>query len=99
MPHLIDAVASGATSSTILRNASRMGRKCDGCLAKKPSIGAPKSARRLAIGRALGFFAPVPRLAPIVLRAPRLADFWASLVGFLLLRGFFGEAAFFVGSD
>lgn len=50
MPHLVVEVASGAASSTIFRSASRIERKCGGCFAKNPSMGAPRSARRAATG-------------------------------------------------
>src|ERR1700687_1204552 len=65
MPHLSDDSAAGATSSTSVRSSSRMERRYAGCLARKPSIGAPKSARVanflatgfLAIARAFVFVA------------------------------------------
>jgi hypothetical protein len=52
--------------------ASRITRSCRGCLAKEPSIGAPKSARGAGFLRdffgASGFFVPVP-LFTILFRA------------------------------
>src|SRR5688572_14299996 len=45
MPHLIDDVASGAACSMMARSASTIGLRPAGCLAKNPSMGAPKSAR------------------------------------------------------
>src|SRR4051794_12445616 len=45
MPHLSDASASGAASSTRARSASTTGRSGAGCFAKNPAMGAPKSAR------------------------------------------------------
>jgi hypothetical protein len=45
MPHLMDELASGAAAWTMVRSDSRMGRSWAGCLAKKPSMGAPKSDR------------------------------------------------------
>src|SRR5215467_386672 len=57
MPHLIEELASGATSLTSLRSSSRIARRCGGCLAKKGSIGSPESARGAGLGA--GFFAMV----------------------------------------
>src|SRR5665213_953700 len=39
-------LAPGAASSIIWRSSSRIGRRCGCCFAKKPSMGAPRSARR-----------------------------------------------------
>ena len=45
--HLMIAdVASGAAAATMVRSKSKIGRRWSGCLAKKPSTGAPRSARR-----------------------------------------------------
>src|SRR5689334_15099107 len=81
MPHLIEAVASGATSSTILRSAKRMSRSWRGCFAKNPSIGAPKSARRAAMVRAGGVRAALlPLVVELLARvAGPFARFLAAL--------------------
>jgi hypothetical protein len=59
-----------------------MARRGAGCLAKKPSIGAPKSVRRAAMLARAGFFPPETlrffwRVFPAVpgLGAPRLFGF------------------------
>src|SRR3569623_25205 len=54
MPHLIDDAASGTSASTIARSRSRTWRSGPLRLAKKASIGAPRSARRPGPG--LGVF-------------------------------------------
>ena len=57
MPHLMAPTASGAGRSTSARSASRTARSSAGWRAKKPSMGAPRSARQphFAAGVATSF--------------------------------------------
>lgn len=75
MPHLMEESASGAASSTNLRSSSRTARNCAGCFAKKPSIGAPKSAREETFFAGRCFALGVAFLRVVVAGVSRFAFF------------------------